>query len=135
MTATIVCGVILASYAGFQLAWSGVRLANWFGAGSLAVANFDETPEPWWDDNATVAEVLNPMLEVLLAPFLPIAAFAAILAGGVQMARKRTWWLGLTACILTAAPCNCPCCLLGVPIGIWGLTMLCLPTVRESFTS
>jgi hypothetical protein len=39
----------------------------------------------------------------------------------------------MTASILALAPCISPCCLVGLPIGIWALVVLSKPEVKSSF--
>lgn len=58
-----------------------------------------------------------------------------ILAGAIQMARRRTWWLALTGSLLACIPVLGPCCLLGVPFGIWSTVVLCLGSVRAAFAA
>jgi hypothetical protein len=35
--------------------------------------------------------------------------------------------------ILVMIPCLSPCCILGIPIGIWGLIVLMDPNVKAAF--
>jgi hypothetical protein len=39
----------------------------------------------------------------------------------------------MTACILAMIPCSA-CCLLGIPLGIWGLVVINNPEVRGAFS-
>jgi hypothetical protein len=45
----------------------------------------------------------------------------ALIVSGIQFARLqgRTW--GLVASIAAMLPCLGPCCVLGIPLGIWGV--------------
>jgi predicted Zn finger-like uncharacterized protein len=54
------------------------------------------------------------------------------LIGSISMLRLRSHGLAMTACILAVIPCISPCCLLGIPFGIWGLVSLGQPEVREA---
>ena len=40
----------------------------------------------------------------------------------------------MTASILAVVPCVSPCCLVGLPIGIWALVVLSKPEVKSQFT-
>lgn len=54
--------------------------------------------------------------------------------GAVRMMRLRSRGLALTASILSVIPCFSICCLITMPIGIWGLVVLCKPEVKSQFT-
>ena len=41
----------------------------------------------------------------------------------------------MTATILAMIPCISPCCLLGLPVGIWSLVVLLDENVKASFRS
>jgi predicted Zn finger-like uncharacterized protein len=46
------------------------------------------------------------------------------LIGAVTMMKGRKSGLGWTAAILSVIPCTAPCCLAGIPIGIWAMVAL-----------
>src|SRR5437763_1325554 len=47
------------------------------------------------------------------------------LAGAIQMMRGRTWGLAMTAAIMACVPLSTSiCCVAGLPIGIWAITLL-----------
>ena len=55
---------------------------------------------------------------------------------GMTKARKREGWgLSVGATVVGVVPCISPCCLLGLPIGIWMLVMLMNEEVKRSFKS
>ncbi|MGC1272737.1 MAG: hypothetical protein WBC44_03450 [Planctomycetaceae bacterium] len=54
------------------------------------------------------------------------------LAGGVQMARLRTWGLCLTSAIASLLPCTCTA-LFTIPVGIWVILVLKDPAVKARF--
>jgi hypothetical protein len=62
-----------------------------------------------------------------LSVFLAWAAF--------EMFRLRSYPLALIACIVALVPCISPCCILGIPIGIWGLVVINDREVRTAFRS
>jgi hypothetical protein len=39
----------------------------------------------------------------------------------------------MTAAILALVPCTSPCCLAGIPAGIWALVVLAKPEVKAGF--
>lgn len=56
-----------------------------------------------------------------------------ILLGGLKMKKLESRGLCLTAAILALIPCTSPCCLVGIPIGIWALVVLSKPEVKSAF--
>ncbi len=57
----------------------------------------------------------------------------AVLWGGIQMLQLRNYKYAYGTAVLAAIPCVGPCCLLGVPTGIWALFVLHREEVRQSF--
>jgi hypothetical protein len=55
-----------------------------------------------------------------------------VLAGGVQLARRRTYPLAVLGAVAAMLPCSCGF-VLGLPIGIWALVVLWNPQVRAAF--
>ena len=62
-----------------------------------------------------------------------IALSVVIVVGGLRLRRLRSRGLGLAAAVLAMVPCLGPCCVLGVPIGVWSLVVLSDPEVRRQF--
>jgi hypothetical protein len=56
-----------------------------------------------------------------------------ILLGGLKMRKLENRGLCLTAAILAVIPCTSPCCLVGIPLGIWALVVLSKPEVKSAF--
>lgn len=56
-----------------------------------------------------------------------------ILLGAMKMRKLESYGFAMTAAILTMIPCISPCCLLGLPIGIWALVVLLKPEVKAAF--
>ena len=56
----------------------------------------------------------------------------AIIFAGLQMRNLRSWWLSMIGSILAMLPCL-PCCLLGLPIGIWAVIVLIDEDVKRAF--
>jgi len=55
-----------------------------------------------------------------------------VLYGALQMKRLRSYGWAMTSSILALVPCTSPCCLLGLPIGIWALVVLLKPEVKAA---
>ena len=56
-----------------------------------------------------------------------------VLFGALQMQRLASRGLALTTAIVAMVPCFSPCCILGLPIGIWALVVLGKPEVQAQF--
>jgi hypothetical protein len=56
-----------------------------------------------------------------------------ILFGALRMQKLTNYGLALTAAIVAMVPCISPCCLIGLPIGIWALVVLGKPEVKSQF--
>jgi len=77
------------------------------------------------------------------APFETAAALASggiglvtsglLLWGGLRMKSLRTYPLALTTSIVAVVPCFSPCCLVGIPLGIWSLVVLSDGWVKAGF--
>jgi hypothetical protein len=56
-----------------------------------------------------------------------------IILASIQMLRLRTYPLAVLGCFLAMVDCGSYCCLIDLPLGIWGLVILLRPEVREAF--
>ncbi len=56
-----------------------------------------------------------------------------ILIAAIQMKRLESRSLAMAAAIVAMLPCISPCCLLGLPFGIWALIVLNDSSVRAAF--
>lgn len=56
-----------------------------------------------------------------------------ILFGALKMKKLESYGWAITASILALAPCISPCCLVGLPIGIWALVVLSKAEVKSAF--
>jgi hypothetical protein len=50
------------------------------------------------------------------------------------MQSLRSYGFAFAAAILAMIPCLTPCCVLGLPFGIWALVVLNKPEVKSQFT-
>ena len=58
---------------------------------------------------------------------------AFILFGALKMKKLESYGLAMAASIIAMIPCFSPCCLLGLPIGIWAVVVLSKPEVKSAF--
>ena len=63
-----------------------------------------------------------------------LVAAGVILVGALKMKKLSGYNWAMTASIIAVVPCVSPCCLLGLPIGIWALVVLAKPEVKSQFT-
>lgn len=60
-------------------------------------------------------------------------AAAFVLYGALQMKSMKNYGVAKSAAVVAVIPCVGPCCLLGIPFGIWALVVLSKPHVQASF--
>lgn len=70
----------------------------------------------------------------LVSNMIGLAVSIVILIGAVKMKSLELRGLAITANVLALLPFVSPCCCIGIPVGIWGLTVLNRPEVRDAFT-
>ena len=65
---------------------------------------------------------------------LGLALGGLVLFGALQMKKLENWGLALTASILSMIPCcSGVCCIIGLPIGIWALTILNKAEIKQHY--
>jgi hypothetical protein len=70
----------------------------------------------------------------ILRDIAAIAIGIVILNGASKMAELKNHQFAFTAAILAMLPCVSPCCLLGLPFGIWALVVLNRPDIKSQFS-
>jgi hypothetical protein len=123
---TAILNIILA-------AWSLVRIAIF--------------PPRMEQFNSSLQQLNNPQLEQLFQKWMhmtygPLGAVDSllglglsvlILIGAARMQSLRSYEFALTAAILAMVPCLTPCCLIGLPFGIWAVVVLSRAGVKSQF--
>jgi len=56
-----------------------------------------------------------------------------ILMGALKMKKLESYSLAMTAAVIAMIPCISPCCLIGLPVGIWALVTLNDAGVKSAF--
>ena len=56
-----------------------------------------------------------------------------ILIGAKKMMKLESYGFAMTTMILSMLPCFSPCCIFGLPIGIWGIIVLNDENVKAAF--
>jgi len=92
---------------------------------------------------ASLPAGMPPELKHVLPNLTGIFGVASAMLGGVmsvlvlygasRMKKLRSYGWAMTATILALVPCTSPCCLVGLPIGIWALVVLMKPEVKAAF--
>ena len=62
-----------------------------------------------------------------------IAIGVVILLGAQKMKKLESHGWAMASSILALAPCISPCCVVGLPVGIWSLVVILKPEVKGAF--
>jgi GYF domain 2 len=69
----------------------------------------------------------------IISAVLGILSSILVLFGALKMKQLELYGLAMAVSIVAMIPCISPCCLLGLPIGIWSLVILSKPEVKSAF--
>jgi Flp pilus assembly protein protease CpaA len=69
----------------------------------------------------------------IISSFIGIVVAAFIIYAALKMKELSQYGLCMAASILAIIPCISPCCIIGLPIGIWCLVVLTRPDVKAAF--
>jgi hypothetical protein len=94
------------------------------GLGAMAAAN----------PRHAMPEMFSGGLYIVLGS-IGIITSIILLMGAMKMKGLENYGLAMAASIIALLPCISPCCLLGLPFGIWAIVILCDPLVKASFRS
>jgi hypothetical protein len=94
------------------------------GAG-LSTMFWDDIPEVYGEIWEGAAGMGSSFVGILVAGFIIYAA--------LKMKDLNQWGLAIAASILAIIPCISPCCIIGLPIGIWCLVVLTKPEIKAAF--
>jgi len=64
---------------------------------------------------------------------LALVMAVVVFFGASKMMKLESYGLALAASIIAMIPCISPCCLMGLPIGIWSLVVLLDKDVKAAF--
>lgn len=65
--------------------------------------------------------------------FVLVCVSSFVLYGSIQMRAQKNYGIAKAAAIVAMIPLLGPCCILGIPFGIWAFVALNKPGVKESF--
>jgi len=66
--------------------------------------------------------------------FFGLAMSVLVFIGASKMQSLRSYEFAFTAALLAMIPCLTPCCMIGLPFGIWALVVLNKPEVKSHFS-
>lgn len=118
-------GLIITASLGGLAQIAGI-LMNALGAG-MSSAGMDgqaEVPE-WANAMSGGIGIVSGIIGLIMA--------VVILLGALKMKKLENFSFAMTASVIAMVPCISPCCLIGLPIGIWALVMLNKPEVKSAF--
>jgi predicted Co/Zn/Cd cation transporter (cation efflux family) len=92
---------------------------------SLMADRFDEFDERYTELYEGAAGIASSFIGILVA--------ALIIYAALKMKELSQYGLCIAASILAMIPCISPCCIIGLPIGIWCLIVLTKPEVKAAF--
>jgi hypothetical protein len=102
---------------------AGGLLMNLLGSSMMMMHNGPQ--QAWANMFSGTLGVVSNSLGILIS--------GVIFYGGLKMKRLENHGLAMAASILSIIPCTSPCCLLGIPVGIWALVVLTKPEVKSAF--
>ncbi|HVS03200.1 MAG TPA: hypothetical protein VMT16_10565 [Thermoanaerobaculia bacterium] len=119
-------GLIVTAVVGILFAIIGL-IMNLFGLGTAGLGGFGgEDYGQYMNYMSGGLGVMSSLIGLVIGGFL--------IWVGMQMRMLRQWTAALIGSILAMIPCISPCCLIGLPIGIWSLIVLNKPEVKAAFT-
>lgn len=119
---------LLAS-AGIGIAWQVFSVVmNLFGAGLSAASLAGSEAGAQEGVQAMMSGVMGIIFGVI-----GIIVGGVVIYGATKMMKLENHGLAMTAAVVAMVPCISPCCILGLPFGIWALTVLNDANVKASF--
>jgi hypothetical protein len=93
-----------------------------FSMGAMMAEDAQEQFMQWMSGGFGIA---SSVLGLLVAGFLIYAS--------MEMKKLSQWGLAVGASVVAMLPCVSPCCLIGLPVGIWCLVVLTKPEIKTAF--
>ncbi|MGB2908340.1 MAG: hypothetical protein WBB73_14655 [Candidatus Aminicenantaceae bacterium] len=100
------------------------------GAGLGSLAHYADR---WADEMPGWYDELFEGVFAMGGAFVGLLVAAFIIYAALKMKDLQQWSLAVAASILAMFPCISPCCVIGLPVGIWCLVILMKPEVKDSF--
>ena len=94
-------------------------------AGASFMAGSRMPQEAWANMFSGTIGVVSSIIGILVS--------GVIFLGAMKMKKLESYGFAMAATIIAMVPCFSPCCVLGLPIGIWALVVLLKPEVKSAF--
>jgi hypothetical protein len=117
-------GLMVTAGLGYAGAAFSVGLTIMIVAGGLGPA-----PGPGAPPGQGFADAIGQAAGALMG----LATSTVVLLGALRMRKLQSHTFGVVAAAVALLPCVSPCCIVGLPIGIWALTTLNKPEVKDAF--
>ncbi len=118
LLATGIVGGIF-SFLGLIMSFMGTSVS------SILADRFEDFDDQYTQIFEGAAGIASSLIGILVAAFIIYAA--------LRMKELNQYGLCMVASILAMIPCISPCCIIGLPIGIWCLVVLTKPEIKEAF--
>jgi hypothetical protein len=120
-------GLIVVAILGFFAQVASIIWQLFFAAGMAASMAANQPAMPFGN-----MKMFSGTISVVFGA-IGIATSILIFFGGLKMKKLENYGLAMAASVIAMIPCISPCCLLGLPIGIWALVVLSKPEVKSAF--
>jgi hypothetical protein len=100
--------------------------------GDLFLYSFGAIDQLEAENDGPISEYTQIIVRSIWGGILVLAA-CFVLYGAIQMKRMRSYGMALAAAIVAAIPMLGPCCIVGIPFGIWAIVVLSKPEVKRAF--
>ena len=117
-------GMLISTITGMLIALIGLAL-NILGISFMAASGEGVTPD--------TAGIIGQGVFAIAQGLIGLVGGGVIIFGCIKMLKLQAYGFAFTTSILAMIPCISPCCLLGIPFGIWGLVVLNDPQVKQFF--
>ena len=117
----LVTGIVggIFSFLGLIMSFLGTSLSSII---AERIEDFDDRYTQIYEGAAGIA---SSLIGIFVAAFIIYAA--------LKMKDLNQYGLCMVASILAMIPCISPCCIIGLPIGIWCLVVLTKPEIKAAF--
>jgi hypothetical protein len=117
----LVTGIVggIFSFLGLIMSFMGTSIS------SIMADRFEDFDDQYTQIFEGAAGIASSLIGILVAAFIIYAA--------LRMRELNQYGLCMVASILAMIPCISPCCIIGLPIGIWCLVVLTKPEIKEAF--
>jgi hypothetical protein len=78
-------------------------------------------------------QMLSGTIGVVLG-IISIIGGVVVLMGALRMKNLKSHTFAMVSSVIAMIPFISPCCILGIPFGIWALVVLLKPEVKAAFT-